>query len=210
MQESEARILVERELTRANAKTGVTLAVTRVVPFEHGWVVFYADAQGRPLGGNAPYIVDARTGQLIGTGTARATEFYVDNYVRTGDPLGRGGPDKVAEDLELPSPAGSQDWGIEHADPRRFGEFAQYFTQMFKGLNEAACEHTTDLVLQSANEALEQGLRVNKRLLARVVTTAESAAPNRLAYWRALTATTADPRPITKLLSADGLKHREV
>ena len=107
---------------------------------------------------------------------------------------------KVAEDLKLPSPAGSQDWGIEHADPRRFGEFAQYVTQKSNELNEAACDQATDLVLQSANEALEHGLRVNKRLLARFIGIAESAAPKRLAYWRTLSATEADPWPITKLL----------
>lgn len=148
VQESDARALVEHELAQANADADYTLVVTRCTRFEHGWVVFYDEAESEmPLAGNAPYIVDARTGRLVITGTARATGFYVDNYVRTGDPLGRGGPDKVAEDLDLPSPASSQDWGIEYADPRRFGEFAQYFTQRFKELNEAACEQATDLVM---------------------------------------------------------------
>ncbi|QSI30217.1 hypothetical protein GNX71_11730 [Variovorax sp. RKNM96] len=60
-----------------------------------GWVFFYTSKKwhetrdGRyAVAGNAPILVEKRTGQLIATGTAMPTEHYIENYERTGSPHG--------------------------------------------------------------------------------------------------------------------------
>ena len=60
---------------------------------EFGWVFFYnttayiasSDLEDA-LFGNAPIIVNRKTGELIPTGTARNTAYYVSNYAATNDP----------------------------------------------------------------------------------------------------------------------------
>ncbi len=60
---------------------------------EFGWVFFYnslklienGDFQDA-LGGNAPLILDRTSGKLIETGTARDTAYYIQNYIKNGDP----------------------------------------------------------------------------------------------------------------------------
>jgi hypothetical protein len=60
---------------------------------EFGWVFFYNSVKfiesgnfRDALGGNAPLIIDRTLGELIETGTARETEYYVRNYIKNGDP----------------------------------------------------------------------------------------------------------------------------
>ena len=60
---------------------------------EFGWVFHYDPARHIETGdfqdglvGNAPLIVDRHRGQIVETGTARETDYYVNNYIRNGDP----------------------------------------------------------------------------------------------------------------------------
>jgi len=60
---------------------------------EFGWVFHYDSARHIETGdsrdglvGNAPLIVDRHTGQILVTGAAQETEYYVNNYIRNGDP----------------------------------------------------------------------------------------------------------------------------
>jgi len=60
-----------------------------------GWVFFYASKKWMEtqdikyaIAGNAPIIVEKKTAKLIPTGTARQTEYYIENYERTGNPNG--------------------------------------------------------------------------------------------------------------------------
>lgn len=62
---------------------------------DFGWVFYYQSRDfiesgdnGRALIGNAPLIVSLDDGSLHETGTAEAIEVYIENYRRTGDPLG--------------------------------------------------------------------------------------------------------------------------
>jgi hypothetical protein len=67
----------------------------KTIEKEWGWVFFYTSKlwhQTRDpryeIAGNAPLIVERKTGRLIATGTARTIEQYVAAYERTGDPDG--------------------------------------------------------------------------------------------------------------------------
>lgn len=58
-----------------------------------GWVFFYTSKKWHEtrdicyaIAGNAPILVERNTGRLIATGTAMATERYIENYERTGSP----------------------------------------------------------------------------------------------------------------------------
>jgi len=58
---------------------------------DFGWVFFYSSSKyletrdpKYELGGNAPIIVDKRTGELHITGTAENIEYYIDRYEKTG------------------------------------------------------------------------------------------------------------------------------
>ena len=60
---------------------------------EFGWVFRYDSARHIETGdfrdglvGNAPLIVDRHSGQILETGTAEEIDFYVNNYLRNGDP----------------------------------------------------------------------------------------------------------------------------
>ena len=69
----------------------------KIEEHEFGWVFYYnskkfietGDYQ-HALAGNAPLIVDRNTGQIVVTGTAHNTEYYTNNYKRTGDPNNEG------------------------------------------------------------------------------------------------------------------------
>jgi hypothetical protein len=65
----------------------------QIEEYEFGWVFHYNTARQIETGdvldgmvGNAPLIVDRHSGQLLETGTARETDYYVNNYIRNGDP----------------------------------------------------------------------------------------------------------------------------
>jgi len=60
-----------------------------------GWVFFHTSKLWRETGdikyavaGNAPLIVERESGRILCTGTACATERYIENYERCGNPHG--------------------------------------------------------------------------------------------------------------------------
>jgi len=61
--------------------------------YDFGWVFYYNSAKfietgdiRNALGGNAPLIVNRLSGELIETGTAQESSYYINNYIKTGDP----------------------------------------------------------------------------------------------------------------------------
>jgi hypothetical protein len=65
--------------------------------YDFGWVFYYNSAKYIETGdcrlalvGNAPLIFDKRSKEIIVTGTAHDVSFYVDNYIKTGDPHNEG------------------------------------------------------------------------------------------------------------------------
>ena len=60
---------------------------------EFGWVFYFNSKKfiftgdwEHALAGNSPIIVDKSNPQLIHTGTEKAVEYYVANYIKNGDP----------------------------------------------------------------------------------------------------------------------------
>lgn len=88
----EARGLVNEYLAKLQAGRPYELGVIedRTREEDFGWVFFYntkpfietGDMQWA-LGGNAPLIVDRRTGELHVTGTAHPVEHYIEEFRRT-------------------------------------------------------------------------------------------------------------------------------
>jgi len=65
--------------------------------YDFGWVFFYDSAKFIETGdsrealvGNAPLIINKESGELVVTGTAHDTSYYVHNYIKTGDPHNKG------------------------------------------------------------------------------------------------------------------------
>jgi hypothetical protein len=73
--------------------------------------------------------------------------------------------EEIAESLGLES--GCQDWGIENADGHRVSEFIAFYEGIFP-LAQPQAEAMADLVLQSAQEAIDSGL-LSEELLLQVV-----------------------------------------
>jgi len=76
-----------------NPNVKLRILKDQIEEYEFGWVFHYNTARHIETGdivdgmvGNAPLIVDRNTGQLFETGTAHETEYYVNNYIRNGDP----------------------------------------------------------------------------------------------------------------------------
>lgn len=89
MTKDEAQKVVSEYLTQLQAGRSYELAVLehRTREEEFGWVFFYNTKRfvetgdvGWSLGGNAPLIVDRRTGQLHVTGTAYPIEHYIEEF----------------------------------------------------------------------------------------------------------------------------------
>lgn len=86
--EAQARALVEVHLQRFVGEEW-TPVITLVERFERGWIVYWNAAEpGEMLAGNAPYLVDETTGNVVGTGTAEPVRDYVERYLRFGNPHG--------------------------------------------------------------------------------------------------------------------------
>jgi|SRR5688572_9729382 hypothetical protein len=87
----DARKVVNAYLTKLQAGRSYELALMedRTRDEDFGWVFFYntkrflesGDMQWA-LGGNAPLIVDRRTGELHVTGTAHPIEHYIEEFRR--------------------------------------------------------------------------------------------------------------------------------
>ena len=85
---SEAEQLVQKELAESGA-TKLDVVITEIRDLDWGWVFFYntrtfAETKNfrDGLAGNAPYLVDARTGAVVVTGTAFPIDEYIKNYER--------------------------------------------------------------------------------------------------------------------------------
>ncbi len=84
-----ARAIVEAEISLPGSPNQPLMAILEdsTIEREWGWVFFYQSAQyletGNPkdqLAGNAPYIVNRQTGELVATGTAWPIEKYIEDY----------------------------------------------------------------------------------------------------------------------------------
>lgn len=76
-----------------NPKVKLRILSDQTEEHDFGWVFHYDSAEHIQTGdfrgglvGNAPLIVDRNSGQIVETGTAHETEYYVNNYIRNGDP----------------------------------------------------------------------------------------------------------------------------
>lgn len=83
----EARARIEREISKFAIDCDVVIIEDATQSHEWGWVFFYQSLEfietgevSSQLAGNAPYIVNKNTGEIVETGTARPTEKYVQDY----------------------------------------------------------------------------------------------------------------------------------
>ena len=65
--------------------------------YDFGWVFYYNSAKFIQIGdsreallGNAPLIINKESAELVVTGTAHDISYYVNNYIKTGDPHNEG------------------------------------------------------------------------------------------------------------------------
>ncbi|WP_337660104.1 YrhB domain-containing protein [Anderseniella sp. Alg231-50] len=91
---NEAVLIAQKYLSE-----NVVLDEKPILQGEYGWIFGYQSAAYLSSGkfedmlvGNAPLLVEKSTGNLICLGTAYPTEFYVENYLLTGDPHRGAGP----------------------------------------------------------------------------------------------------------------------
>lgn len=97
----EARSLVEAAINAGQGKEEVAVVLDEeTLTRSWGWVFFFQSRRfvetgdlSSALVGNAPLIVEQRSGRLLHTGTAYPTDFYLRNYESTGDPHLQPGPE---------------------------------------------------------------------------------------------------------------------
>ena len=89
---------------------------------------------------------------------------------------------RIAAALGLPDTG--QDWGIEHSDAARLREFVE-FAAALKPENDWEQEALADLILQSAEKALESGLMTRElhAVVVRFLASHATAFPIARAYW---------------------------
>ena len=92
----QAQEIIEQRLKAASPAVAIIPEAT--IEKAWGWVFFYDSAaylEGEDddgwLCGNAPYIVERKTGMVHETGTADPIEYYIENFEATGDPYGKPG-----------------------------------------------------------------------------------------------------------------------
>ncbi len=83
----EARALVEKAIADANLDIETTVLEEETLSHEWGWVFFYQSTEFLETGcpsaqllGNAPFIVNRTTGEIVPTGTALPIEEYIKSY----------------------------------------------------------------------------------------------------------------------------------
>ncbi len=72
-------------LTAARRLSNVEVQLRLLEERSFGWVFAFVGANGQPLVGNAPVIVDRTSGHIITTGTAYPTEWYVHAFESLGE-----------------------------------------------------------------------------------------------------------------------------
>ncbi len=111
----------------------------------------------------------------------------------------------LVRELSLPAEGDEQDWGVQLSDPLRLPEFLRYHAEHeTAGWSPWVQREYADLVFQSAEEALAEGLVVPESSLRAFADRLAAEAPDALAYWAALKADDADPWLMTGLLHAWG------
>lgn len=89
-----ARAIAEQYVAGLSATSGIECKVISepICEGKNCWVFGYQSVEALRTGsisamltGNAPIIVDGKTGEIFETGTARSTEYYLKNYEETGD-----------------------------------------------------------------------------------------------------------------------------
>jgi hypothetical protein len=92
-----ARAMARHQVATMAVDLGLDLVLLpeRTMDTDVGWVFFYESREYTETGdpqhaliGNAPLLVDRRTGALHLLGTERPVEAYLDDYRRSGDPYG--------------------------------------------------------------------------------------------------------------------------
>jgi len=85
----QASELVKKELLQKESNDSGVLVIVddSTIEREWGWVFFYNNKKyletgdfSYALAGNAPMIVNKRTGELVTTGTARPIDKYIEDY----------------------------------------------------------------------------------------------------------------------------------
>jgi oxalate decarboxylase/phosphoglucose isomerase-like protein (cupin superfamily) len=93
--ESEAKVKIQSEIDSYPQPEGDKYIVLdeSTVSRDWGWVFFYTSEMWHKTGelsyavaGNAPFIVEKSTGNVIVTGTAEPIESYIKRYETTGSP----------------------------------------------------------------------------------------------------------------------------
>lgn len=79
-----------------------------------------------------------------------------------------------------------QDWGICNADSARVGEFIRFFLS-HEAVDPWEWEELADLVFESANDAIREGLLTDEQemQIVSIVTEHKDKFPNQLEYWLA-------------------------
>jgi len=90
MDKAEAQSLIEKELARdqnSHQPIDVVVLEKETIERDWGWVFFYQSKKYMETGkfrdglaGNAPYIVNRKSGQITLTGTAHPIEHYIHEY----------------------------------------------------------------------------------------------------------------------------------
>ena len=76
-----------------NPGTQLQIIDDQTEEYEFGWVFYYNSARyietkdvKDMLVGHGPLLVDRNSSEIIETGSAHSAEFYINNYVSTGNP----------------------------------------------------------------------------------------------------------------------------
>lgn len=89
MDKSKAEKLAKKYVSQQQKGTNCELQLLKEFTEEEefGWIFFYdskkyieTEDPAFAVGGNAPFIIDAKTGALEVTGTAYSTEYYIELY----------------------------------------------------------------------------------------------------------------------------------
>ncbi|CAB1057826.1 hypothetical protein D1BOALGB6SA_2581 [Olavius sp. associated proteobacterium Delta 1] len=90
LSKQKAQLLVEAEISKPDyfsPDLQVEIIDSATIEREWGWVFFYQSAEylksgklDAILAGNAPYIVNKHTGELVLLGTALSVETYIEDY----------------------------------------------------------------------------------------------------------------------------------
>src|SRR5512134_340535 len=76
----QAKALVQARIEMLGDAPKLVVIDEHTIERAWGWVFFYSAANGEPMGGNAPYMVNRTSGELVETGTAEPIDAYIARY----------------------------------------------------------------------------------------------------------------------------------